>query len=60
MEVGEGKRGGGGRGKGKEEGEGRDGWGKVLGWCGLAVARDIKCAADKDLAAARFGIRRYC
>ena len=59
MEVGGREERRGGRGKGKEEGEGRDGWGKVLGWCGLAVARDIKRAADKDLAA-RFGIRRYC
>ena len=51
---------GGGRGKGKEEGEGRDGWGKVLGWCWLAVARERKRAAAKYLAAARFVIRRYC
>ena len=51
---------GGGRGKGREEGEGRHGWGKVVGWCGLAVARDLKRAAAKELAAARFGIRRYC
>ena len=60
MEVGGREERRGGRGKGKEEGEGRDGWGKVLGWCGLAVARDINCVADKDLTAARFGIRRYC
>ena len=63
---------GGGRGKGREEGkgevggrkreegEGRDGWGKVVGWCGLAVSRDLKCAAAKELAAARFVVRRYC
>ena len=51
---------GGGRGKGREEGEGRHGWGKVVGWCGLAVAREQKRAADKELAAARFGPRRYC
>ena len=49
---------GGGRGKGREEGEGevggrereeggRDGWGKLVGWCGLAVARDLKRAAAK-------------
>ena len=51
-----------GRGRGKgEEGEGEGGWvGRKGGGCGLAVARDIKRAADKDLAAARFGIRRYC
>ena len=29
----------------------------MVGWGGLAVARDIKHAADKDLAAARFGIK---
>ena len=51
---------GGGRGKGKEEVEGRDGWGKVLGWCGLAVARERKRAVAKHLAAARFAVRRYC
>ena len=51
---------GGGRGKGreeaegevggreKEEGEGRDGWGKVVGWCGLAVARDLKRAVARN------------
>ena len=46
-------------GREKEE-EGRDGWGKVVGWCGLAVAREQKRATDKELAAARFGPRRYC
>ena len=51
---------GGGRGKGREEGEGRDGGEKVVGWCGLAVAREQKRATDKELAAARFGRRRYC
>ena len=51
---------GGGRGKGREEGEGRHGWGKVVGWCGLAIAREQKHATDKELAAARFGPRRYC
>ena len=51
---------GGGRGKGREEGEGRDGGEKVVGWCGLAVARERKCAAAKNLAAARFAVRRYC
>ena len=24
----------------KGDGGGEDGWGKVVGWCGLAVARD--------------------
>ena len=50
---------GGGRGKGREEGEGevggrereegegRDRWGTLVGWCGLAVARDLKRAAAK-------------
>ena len=51
---------GGGRGKGREEGEGMHEWGKVAGWCGLAVVRDLKRAAAKNLAAARFGPRRYC
>ena len=60
MEVGGREERRGGRGKGKEEGKGRDGWGKVLGWCGLAVARVKKRAAAKELAAARFGQRRYC
>ena len=48
----------GGRGKGREEG----GYGgeKVVGWCGLAVARDVKHAADKKVAAARFRQKRYC
>ena len=50
-EVGKGKRGGGGGGTGGE---------KVVGWCGLAVARELKRAAAKEVAAARFGKRRYC
>ena len=49
----------GGRGKGREEGEG-DGGEKVVGWCGLAVARDLKRADDKKVAAARFCQKRYC
>ena len=49
----------GGRGKGREEG-GEDGWGKVVLCCGLAVARDVKSAADKRVAAARFPHTRYC
>ena len=49
----------GGRGKGREEGEG-DGGEKVVGWCGLAVARELKRTAAKEVAAARFGQRRYC
>ena len=32
----------GGRGKGGEEMGGRTGGEKMVGWCGLAVARDIK------------------
>ena len=51
---------GGGRGKGREEGEGRHGWGKVVGWCGLAVAWEQTSVADKELAAASFGPRHYC
>ena len=51
----------GGRGKGGEEmGEGRTGGEKVVGCCGLAVARDVKRAADKKVAAARFRYKRYC
>ena len=47
------------------EREGRSGRGtmggeKVVGWCGLAVARDLKRAADKKVAAARFRQKRYC
>ena len=49
----------GGRGKEREEEEG-DGGEKVVGWCGLAVARDVKCATDKEVAAARFCQKRYC
>ena len=49
----------GGRGKGREEGEGDDGE-KVVGWCGLAVARDVKRVADKKVAAAHFRQKRYC
>ena len=49
--YGKGKRGGGGGGTGVE---------KVVGWCGLAVARELKRAAAKEVAAARFGKRRYC
>ena len=47
---------------GREERRGRGGTGgeKVVVWCGLAVAREEKCATDKELAAARFGRRRYC
>ena len=51
----------GGRGKGGEEmGDGRTGGEKVVGFCALAVARDVKCAADKKVAAARFLQKRYC
>ena len=39
---------------------GETGGEKVVGWCGLAVARELKCAAAKEVAAARFGRRRYC
>ena len=49
-----------GRGKGREEGEGEDGWEKVVGWCGLAVARDVKCTATKIIAAACFRYKCYC
>ena len=47
---------------GREERRGRGGTGgeKVVGWCGLAVARELKCAAAKELAAARFGRWHYC
>ena len=37
----------------RDLGEGEDGWGKG-GGCGLAVARDVKRAAAKKVAAARF------
>ena len=49
-------------GRGREERRERGGTGgeKVVGWCGLAVARELKRAAAKELAAARFGRRRYC
>ena len=43
----------------ERRGEGTGGE-KVVGWCGLAVARDIKRAADKKVAAARFWQKRYC
>ena len=33
---------------------------KVVGWCGLGVARDVKRDAAKEVAAARFRQRRYC
>lgn len=48
---------------GREERRGRGGTGVgkgMVGWCGLAVAREQKRAADKELAAARFGPRCYC
>ena len=43
---------------GREKGRGRGGtgWGLV----GLAVARERKRAAAKNLAATRFQVRRYC
>ena len=46
----------------REERRGRrgDDGEKVVGWCGLAVARDIKRAAAKKVAAARFRYKRYC
>ena len=46
----------------REERRGRGGMGgeKVVGWCGLAVAQELKCAAAKEVAATRFGQRRYC
>ena len=40
-------------------GEGEDAWGKG-GGCGLAVARYVKHAAAKKVAAARFQYKRYC
>ena len=49
-EVGEGKRGGGGEAR----------VGKGGGLVRLAVAREQIRATDKELAAARFGPRRYC
>ena len=51
---------GGGRGREERRGRGGTGGEKVVGWCGLAVARELKRAAAKELAAARFGRRRYC
>ena len=39
---------------------GEDRWGKVVGWCGLAVGRDVKRVADKKVAAACFPHKRYC
>ena len=44
----------------ERRGRGRTGGEKVVGWCGLAVARDVKRAADKKVAAARFRHKRYC
>ena len=45
----------------REERRGRGDDGEnVVGWCGLAVARDVKCATDKEVAAARFCQKRYC
>ena len=44
----------------ERRGRGGDGWGKVVGWCGLAVARDVKRAADTKVAAARFWQKRCC
>ena len=43
----------------ERRGRGDDGE-KVVGWCGLAVARDVKRAADKKVAATRFRQKRYC
>ena len=43
----------------ERRGRGGDGWGKG-GGCGLAVARDVKRAADKKVAAMRFRQKRYC
>ena len=51
---------GGGRGREERRGRGGTGGEKVVGWCGLAIAREQKRATDKELAAARFGRRRYC
>ena len=44
----------------ERRGRGRAGGEKVVGWCGLAVARDVKRAADKKVAAAPFRQKRYC
>ena len=44
----------------ERRGRGGDGWGKVVGRCGIAVERDVKRAADKIVAAARFRQKRYC
>ena len=49
------------QGKGKRgDGGGEDGWGKVVGWCGLAIAQDVKRSANKKVAAACFPHKRYC
>ena len=47
---------------GREERRGRGGTGgeKVVGWCGLAVARDVKHVADKKVTTACFRQKRYC
>ena len=47
-------------GESEERRGGGDGWEKVVGWCGLAVARDVKRAAGKKVAAARFRQKCYC
>ena len=44
----------------ERRGRGRTGGEKVVGWCGLAVAQDVKHAAAKKVAAARFRHKRYC
>ena len=44
----------------ERRGRGRTGGEKVVGWCGLAVARDVKHTAAKKVAAARFRHKRYC
>ena len=46
----------------REERRGGEGTGgeKVVGWCGLAVARDVKRAADTKVAATHFWQKRYC
>ena len=51
---------GGGRGREERRGRGGTGGEKVVGWCGLVVAGELKHAAAKELAATRFGRRRYC
>ena len=51
----------GGRGKGGEEmGEGRTGGKRWWGCCVLAVAREVKRATAKSVAAAHFSHTRYC